>query len=113
MSKIPTKTIEQLVERACKTGYAEKYTNSSYYGGRRLTWQIVQESQDYYVLYHYGTKILTFKFDAGIYEIMPGAYSATDQTAIQSVLYLMDLDDECHMIKRHGDKIYRDFGNQY
>lgn len=106
MSRIPTKTMEQLFERAYQTGYAEKYTNSSYYGGRRLAWQIIQESYDYYVLYHYGTKIMRFRIVRREFEILPGAYSATDQTAIQSIAYLLGFVTECHKIKRKGEQIY-------
>jgi len=108
VSKVPTKTMEALFEKIRQSDchYVELYQNSSYYGSRCLVWQIVEESFDYYVLYHYGTKIMKFRIIRGEFEILPGAYSATDQTAIQSIAYLLGFHQECRKIKRHDEHIY-------
>lgn len=108
MGKIPTKYIAKMYESVVENGnlYIEIRGKSDYYGGTRIIWEFeYNNNSDRFVLYHYGTPILSIGLD-GNYNIGAHAWSVTDQFAIKSMLYMFECYADIPKIRRKNDTIY-------
>lgn len=104
MSKIPTKYIEKMYNDVMVNGCDKSTTtqHSNYYGTTGVVWSLTNENNIIY-LCHYGTVIMKYWINCHSYRLY-GGYSATDQTAINSFLFLNGDYDKMRC-KRHNDNL--------